>query len=129
MNNNWLSKYALSIYLSIYLENYTHILIYIYIYIYIHTHTHTHTHIYIYIYIYIFDNYYTVGSSTMSKYVGWGCRIHRQHICRGVRPSKRVSWIGHKTIWSWGFSDAWALVKCGVPFHCHRSYVHSGPEW
>ena len=36
-----------------------------------HTHTHTHTHIYIYIY---------------TGPVGWGCRIHRLHLSRGVRP-------------------------------------------
>ena len=27
--------------------------------------------------------------------VDWGCRIHRLHLCRGVRPSppQRMSWI------------------------------------
>ena len=25
--------------------------------------------------------------------VGWGCRIHRIHVCRWVRPHQRVSWI------------------------------------
>ena len=25
--------------------------------------------------------------------VGWGCRIHRLHLCRGVTPPKRVSRI------------------------------------
>ena len=26
--------------------------------------------------------------------IGWGCRIHRLHLCRGVRPPpQRVSWI------------------------------------
>ena len=25
--------------------------------------------------------------------VGWGCRIHRLLLCRGVRPLQRVSWI------------------------------------
>ena len=30
--------------------------------------------------------------------VGWGCRIHRLLLCRGVRPHPRVSWILYKTI-------------------------------
>ena len=25
--------------------------------------------------------------------VGWGCRIHRLHLCRGVRHPQQVSWI------------------------------------
>ena len=29
--------------------------------------------------------------------VGWGCRIHRLHLCRGVRPHpQRVSWYDTK---------------------------------
>ena len=27
--------------------------------------------------------------------VGWGCRIHRQHLCRGLRLPQLVSWIWH----------------------------------
>ena len=27
--------------------------------------------------------------------VGWGCRIHRLLLCRGVRTSQRLSWIWH----------------------------------
>ena len=49
---------------------------YIYIYIYIHTHTQTYIH-------------------TYTCPVGWGCRIHRLLLCRGVRPPQRVSWIWH----------------------------------
>ena len=37
--------------------------------------------------------------------VGWGCRIHRLHLCKRVRPPpERVSWIWHLTIWWWGSS-------------------------
>ena len=28
---------------------------------------------------------------------GWGSGIHRLHLCKGVTPTKRVSWIWHKT--------------------------------
>ena len=48
--------------------------------------------------------------------VGWDCRIHRLHFCRGVRHPQWVSWIWHKTIWSWGSSDAEALGDAGHPF-------------
>ena len=41
--------------------------------------------------------------------VGWGCRIYRLLLCRGVRPPQRVSWIWHETIWWCGSSDAGAL--------------------
>ena len=34
--------------------------------------------------------------------VGWGCWIHRLHLCRGVKFSQRVDWIWHYTIWWWG---------------------------
>ena len=60
--------------------------------------------------------------------VGWGCRIHRLHLCRGVRfPPTSVL---HMTLnnlmvrfqWCWSFGER------GVPLHCHRSQVHSGPE-
>ena len=28
--------------------------------------------------------------------IDWGCRIHRLHLCRGIRPlPQRVSWIWH----------------------------------
>ena len=27
--------------------------------------------------------------------VGWGCRIHRLLLCRGVRPPQWVSWLWH----------------------------------
>ena len=38
--------------------------------------------------------------------VGWSCRIHWLHFCRGVRLLQRVSWIWHKTIWRWVSSNA-----------------------
>ena len=43
---------------------------------------------YIYIYIYIYH----------TSLVGWGCRIHRLHLCRGVRLTQWVFWIWHKAI-------------------------------
>ena len=47
--------------------------------------------------------------------IGWGCRIHWLHLCWGVRPSQRVSWIWHETIWWWGSSNAGALGNVEYP--------------
>ena len=27
------------------------------------------------------------------------------------------------------FQQCWSFGECGVPLHCHRSQVHTGPEW
>ena len=62
--------------------------------------------------------------------VGWGCRIHRLLLCRGVRPPPPKSVLDMtlndlmvRFQWCWSFGE------CGVPLHCHRSQVHSSPEW
>ena len=51
-----------------------------------HHYTHTHTHIYIYV---------CVCVCVIICSVGWGSRIHRRHLCRGVRASAPhwESWI------------------------------------
>ena len=80
-----------------------------------HTHTHTHTHIYIYICIYC--------------PVGWGCRIHRLLLCRGVRhPPTGVLDMTRNNLMV-RFHQGWSFGECGVPLYCHWSKVHSGPEW
>ena len=49
--------------------------------------------------------------------VGWGCRIHRLHLCKEVRPyPQHVSWIWHLTIWWWDSSNAGALGNAEYPF-------------
>ena len=62
--------------------------------------------------------------------VGWGCRIHRLHLCRGVRPPPPTSvldmTVNHLMV---RFQQCRSFGECGVPLHCHRSQVHSGPEW
>ena len=35
----------------------------------------------------------TILPPAMSDLVGWGCRIHRLHLCRGEKLPQRVSWI------------------------------------
>ena len=57
----------------------------------------------------ILDMKYKTLYSKLDGLVSLGRRIHRLHPCRGVRLSQRVSWIWHKTIWWWGFSNAGAL--------------------
>ena len=55
--------------------------------------------------------------------VGWGCRIHRLHPCRGVSLPRWVSWyitLNNLKV---------RLQECCVLLHCHHSLVHSGLEW
>ena len=50
-------------------------------------------------YIYIYrerERERVIHTQTVSYPVGWGCRIHRLLLCRGVRPPQRVSWYGTK---------------------------------
>ena len=61
--------------------------------------------------------------------VSWGCRIHWLYLCRGVRPpltSVLDMTLNNLMV---RFQQCWSLEECGVPLHCHRSQVHSGPEW
>ena len=49
--------------------------------------------------------------------VGWGCRILL--LCRGIRHPPGYDSDGEIPA---------VLELCGM-LHCHRSRVHSGPEW
>ena len=58
--------------------------------------------------------------------VGWGCRIHRLHLCRGVRSPNECP--GYDTKQSDGEVPAMPEFReCGVPLCCHCSQIHSGP--
>ena len=46
---------------------------------------------------------------SMGDPVGWGCRIHRLHLCRRVRLPHRMSRIWQETIWWWGSRNAGGL--------------------
>ena len=76
----------------------------------------------------IFFNIFTVDHSfnSVPNYlcpVGLGCRIHWLLLCRGVRPRpSHNECLGYDT----KQSDGEVLA---VPLHCHRSQVHSAPEW
>ena len=61
--------------------------------------------------------------------VSWGCRIHRLHLCRGVRP--RPTSVLDMTLNNLmvRFQQCWSFGECGVSFYCHCSQVHSDPEW
>ena len=61
--------------------------------------------------------------------VSWGCRIHWLHLYRWVRPplmSVLDMTLNNLMV---RFQQCWSFGECGVPLHCHRSQVHSGPEW
>ena len=61
--------------------------------------------------------------------VGWGCRIHRLHLCRGVTPQQTS--VPDMTLNNLmvRFQWCWSFGKCGVTLYCHCSQVHSSPEW
>ena len=61
--------------------------------------------------------------------VGWGCRIHRLLLCRGVRPPPTSVLDMTLNNLMVRFQQCWSFGECGVPLHCHRSLVHSGLEW
>ena len=52
--------------------------------------------------------------------VSWGCKIHRLHLCRGVRPPNKCPDMTLNNLivrfqWYWSFRE-WR-----APFHCHCS--------
>ena len=61
--------------------------------------------------------------------VSWGCRIHWLHLCRGVRPPLTSVMDMALNNLMVRFQQCWSFEECGVPLHCHRSQVHSSPEW
>ena len=65
--------------------------------------------------------------------IGWGCRIHRLLLRRGVRlPHQWVSCIWHETIWWWGSSNAGALGNTEYPFIAiarRSTLTRSGSTW
>ena len=52
--------------------------------------------------------------------VGWGCRIHWLHFCRGVRHPHLTS-VLDMTLNNLmvRFQQCWSFGECGVPLHCH----------
>ena len=103
-------------------------------------------YIYIYIYIYILDAMDKQLSKLcknennididFSRYiyhnyicpVGRDSRIHRLHLCWGVKPlptcvlDMTLNNLMVKLKWCWN------LGECGAPRHCHRFQIHSGPK-
>ena len=81
--------------------------------------------------VHVFLNYFlSLWSPTLDYFcpVDWGCRIHRLLLCRGVPPPMSVLDMTQNNPMVW-FQQCWSFGECGVPLHCHRSQVHSGPEW
>ena len=74
---------------------------------------------------------YTDCTSAEGCLVSWGCRIHWLHLCREVRPPPPNECPGYMTLNNLmvRFQQCWSFGESGVPLHCHRSQVHSGPEW
>ena len=84
--------------------------------------------VYIYIYIYIYKYFLICLKHCPNFFFFWGCRIHRLLLCRGVRPPPETSVLDMtQNNLMVRFQQCWSFGECGVPLHCHRSQVHSGP--
>ena len=75
----------------------------------------------------------TVLTLTVYCPVGWGCRIHRLHLCRGgtTPPPDWVSCMW-QTIWWWSSSITGALGNAKHPFIAiasRFSLVRNGSTW
>ena len=74
----------------------------------------------------------TVSILSMGCPVGWGCRMPRLFLCKGVRHPQRVSCIWYKTIWWWGSSNAGALGNVDYPFIAivpRSTLTRNGSTW
>ena len=66
--------------------------------------------------------------------VGWGCRMHRLHLCMvvGKTTPPRLSWIWHKPIWWWGSRNAEAFGNAEYSFIAiapRSTLTRSGSTW
>ena len=57
-----------------------------------------------------------------------GCRIHRQLLCRLVRPPTCVLVVTLNNLMV-RFQQCSSFGGCEVSLHCHRSKIHSGLAW
>ena len=56
----------------------------------------------------------------------WCCRLHRLHLCRGVRPPSHYA----TSVLDMTFNNqALKSGECRVLLHSHYSQVHSDSEW
>ena len=84
-------------------------------------------------YFYIFDK---ISNSSLTQInhcpVGWGCRIHRLHLCRGVRPpltSVLDMTLNNLMV---RFQQCWALGNAEYPFIAiapRSTLAQSGSTW
>ena len=58
--------------------------------------------------------------------VSWSCRIHRLHLCRGIRYLQWESWIWLNNLMV--KLQPWNFRECGVPLYWHHSLLHSNPK-
>ena len=80
------------------------------------------------LYIKISGAYYTqkLKINLSSCPVGWGCRIHQLHLCRGVRPPSLMSVLDRTLNNLMARLQPWIFGECGVYLNGHRSQVQSG---
>ena len=69
----------------------------------------------------------TIKANTADDLVGWECRMHRLHLCWGVRSYQQLSTVkvNHLMV----RFESWRFGKFGVPLHCHYSLLPPEQEW
>ena len=64
--------------------------------------------------------------------VGWGCRIHRLHLCSWVRPlPKKCPGYDTKNLML-RFQWCWDFIECGAPFNAitpRSTLARNGSTW
>ena len=80
--------------------------------------------------VWIFSFNTTIYHQKMICPVGWGCRIHRLHFCRGVKPHPPTSVLDMtlnnlmvRFQWCWSFGECWGLL------HYHFFQIQRGRTW
>ena len=91
-------------YISVCICVYANIRVYMYI------------HIYLYSSLYVYT-YISIDICISTYPVGWGCRIHRLLLSRGVRPpTNGCSGYDTKKLWLWGSNNDGTLGNTEYPF-------------
>ena len=68
-------------------------------------------------------NYLNIFYNIAPSPVGWGCKIHQMHLCRGVRdPTSALDMTLYHLL---ARLQPWSFEQCRVHLHCHYSQAHS----
>ena len=79
-------------------------------------------------YFILLETFKYISQTPCHCLVGWGSRIHRLLLSRGVRPSSMNVLDMTLNNLMVRFHECWNFVGSGVSLYCHCSQLHSGLE-